>query len=381
MHESIRLGRIAGIDVGINWSVLVLGWLIAWSLAGTRFPESHPESSELAYWVVGSLTALLFLGSLLAHELAHSVVAVKSGVEVEGITLWLFGGMARLSIDASTADRQLRIAAVGPAASLAAAGFFFIVSLLLGLPAFDSVDELSLLASALAWLALMNLILAVFNLVPAAPLDGGRILRAIVWQRTGDPVRASVVASQAGRGFGYFLVVLGFLQFFAGAGLSGIWLVFLGWFLLAAAGAEGARAETQLVLGDTVVADAMTADPVVVPAFATAQQVVDQFIFRHRCSTFPVVDRDGRVTGLLTLNLIKQLPPSERANAVASSIARPIDEVVTTRPEEPLVDVIDRMSVSPDGRALVYSDGELVGIVSPTDTLRIMEARRLQPMG
>lgn len=376
MNETIRLGRVSGVPVGIHWSVLVIGWLIAWSLAGARLPDAHPGASDGVYWLVGAVASGLFLGSLLAHELAHAVVANRFGVKVEGITLWLFGGVAQLGSEAKTAAIDFKIAVVGPATSAVASATFGVLALILDAVSGDGRNS-AIVVEALAWLAVMNALLAVFNMIPAAPLDGGRILRAYLWHRSGNAARAAVTASRAGQILGYTMVSLGLLQFLSGSAAGGLWFVFLGWFVLNAAGAERQHATQQDILGDTAVSEAMTPHPVVAPDDATVQELIDSYVLRSRCSSFPLVDRTGTVSGLVTLEQIKQVPSDERSVIKAADVGRPIGEVITAAPDDLLVDLIAQLSSSPDRRALVMADGRLVGIVSPVDALRVLNARAL----
>lgn len=365
MNENLRLGQIAGIRIGINWSVLAIFFLIAFGLAAGRFPLQFPGHTAQAYVIAGLAAAVLFMASLLAHEVSHAVVARSSGVEVEGITLWLFGGVARLSGEAPDAGAELRIAGVGPLVSVAAGGAFFLLavgSATLGLP--------GLVVAVFQWLALINVVLAVFNLVPAAPLDGGRILRAYLWHRRGDRVGAAITAARAGRVFGFLLVGLGLLELVAGAGLGGLWLVLIGWFLVNAASAEEQYAKVQGTLGDVRVREVMSPDPVSAPGSLRVDEFVDRFVFHHRFSAFPLVDDGGRPLGLVTLNRVKQVPWDRRTTTLVADIACPADEVPLADPDEPLADLLIRMAGCEDGRALVVDGGRVVGIVSPTDVAR-----------
>jgi Zn-dependent protease len=374
VNESIRIGRIAGIPVGFNWSVLVIFWLIAWGLAAGRFPTEYPGHAAATYWIAGGATAVVFFASLLAHELGHAVVARRLGMKVEGITLWMFGGMARLVGDAATARVELRVAAIGPAISVGAAGLFAVVAFV-----FDAVGAPELLVGVPAWLARINLVLAAFNLVPAYPLDGGRVLRALLWGRHGDRLRATATAARAGRAFGYLLIGLGLVEFAAGSTVGGLWFVFIGWFLLSAARTEETGVQMRDALGGLVVRDVMSPDPVVAPASATVDELLEAYALRHRFSAFPLADAGGRLVGLITLARLKTVPPDQRRRTTVGALACPITEVPTAAPDDPLVDLLDRMTPCADGRALVLDGDRLVGIVSPTDLARILELAALRP--
>lgn len=377
MDETFRIGRIAGIPVGANWSLLVVFWLIAWSLAAGEFPDAHPGRSDTAYWVAGVFTALVFFGSLLAHELSHALVARRRGMAVEGITLWLFGGVARLGGEASTARVELQVALVGPLVSLAAAAAFGVAALLA-----DGLGASALVVAVPAWLARINLVLALFNLVPAYPLDGGRVLRAVLWARHGDRLRATATAARAGTAFAYVLIGVGLLDFAGGGRLGGLWFVFLGWFLLLASRAEEAGVLLRESLRGVRVRDLMSPDPVVAPAGITAEELLEDYALRHRCSAFPLVDEGGALVGLVTLGRLKQVPPARRHASAVRDLACPIADVPVAHPDDPVVDLLERLAGSPDGRALVLDDGgALVGIVTPTDVARMTQLAALRRGG
>src|SRR5438132_2772056 len=231
MNENLSLGRIAGIHVGLNWSLLVVGALIAWSLATSLLPSASPGQTSGAYWAAGVVSAFVFLASLLAHELAHSVVATRRGVKVEGITLWLFGGVSRFSTESSSPGAQALITFVGPLTSLILGALFVLASIAVGGGA-----NSGLVSASLAWLGYINILLGVFNLLPAFPLDGGRILQSLIWLRTRNRLRATKIAARIGMAFAFLFIAYGLLTFFAAGSVFG-WFcaVFLGWFRLSAA--------------------------------------------------------------------------------------------------------------------------------------------------
>ncbi|MFJ9712733.1 site-2 protease family protein [Streptomyces sp. NPDC101234] len=368
MDETLSLGRIAGVRVGLHWSVLVIVALITMALAHGRFPAARPGHSPATYWGLAVLTAVVFLFSLLAHELAHAVVARRNGVEVEGITLWMLGGAARLRGEAPSPGAELRIAGVGPLTSLLAGGV--LAGAAVGL---DALHVSGLVVEAVAWLGAINILLAVFNVLPAAPLDGGRLLRVYLWHRTGDRLRATRGASAAGRALGWFLVLAGFADVLFAGDLSGLWPALIGWFLIAAATAESRQAQIQGVLDGVPVRRVMTPAPVTVAATVSLSDFLAEGPFGpYRHSAFPVLAADGSVTGLLTVRRVQAVPPQARDHTTVREVMRPLGEVVTTAPDEPVLDVLPRLQDSPVRRALVLDQGRLVGILTVADITRAL---------
>jgi Zn-dependent protease len=370
MNETIRLGKIAGVKVGLNWSLLVILLLITLGLAGGRFPALYPDREPAAYVMAGVVAGMLFIASILAHEVGHAVVARHNGIEVEGITLWLFGGVARLGGEAQDPGVELRVAGIGPLISILIAAAAGAAALLL-----DGLGAPGLVVGVAAWLGTINLVLAIFNLVPAAPLDGGRILGALLWRRHGDAARARATAARGGRLFGFFLIVVGLVQFVGGAGIGGLWLVLIGWFLVNVARAEEASAEIKGVLGDLRVIDIMSTDPFIVPPDLTVAEFVDDHLFRHRFSAFPIGRDPDSVEGLVTLSHLKRVPTDRRARMTLRQVASPVADVAVG-PDEAVTELIARLDG--DRRALVVDDGRVIGIVSPTDIVRTLELAELR---
>jgi Zn-dependent protease/CBS domain-containing protein len=374
VNESLRLGRFRGIEVGAHWSVLVIGALLVWSLAVGTLPALAPGNSAAAYWLVATAAVIAFWAALLAHEFAHSVVAIRTGLTIDGITLWLLGGVSQLHGEAATPDDELRIALAGPVTSFAIAlGAGTLAT------AVETVGGPTLFVAALGWLAAVNLLLAVFNLAPGAPLDGGRVLHAIMWRRSGDRAAATLIATKSGQLVGYSLVGVGFLLVVLG-NLGGLWFVLLGWFLVGAARVEASNLLLRDALGGVRVADVMTARPITAPGDITVTTLLDDYVLGRHCSAFPITDGSGQITGLVTLRQVRGIAPSERTVRDVASIASPIDQVPRGRPDEPVLALLDRMgpSAAGDGRALVFDDGRLVGIVSPTDLNRALDVARMR---
>jgi Zn-dependent protease/predicted transcriptional regulator len=379
VRQTIPLGRIDGIRVGLNGSALIIVLLLAAGLAFGRLPAAHPGQSRAVYLAVGLLAAVLFLASILAHELAHALVARANGVGVDAITLWLLGGVAELRDEPRTPRAEFAIAVVGPLTSVLAGAIFGAVGY--GL---SRAGSAGLAVAVASYLASVNVALAVFNLVPAAPLDGGRVLRAAVWRWTGDRIRAGIVAARAGRIFGFALIVAGVVQVLVpGAGLSGLWWALLGWFLVQAATAEEQRARLGRRLHGVTVADVMTSRPIVADPDMSVARFIARMALAYPLSTYPLVDVDGRLTGLVTLNRVRAVPPDLRPIQRLADIACPPDQVPTARPEEPLIDLLPRLRGCADGRAVVVDGtGRVVGVVSPSDISTAMaraDLRGAQP--
>jgi Zn-dependent protease/predicted transcriptional regulator len=368
VKETVPLGRIAGVRVGLHWSVLVIIGLVTVMLAAGRFPQAHPGRPDWEYWGLALLAAVVFLASLLAHELAHAIVARRNGVEVDGITLWMLGGVARLHSEARTPAAELRIAAVGPLTSAAAGGLFTGLALWL-----DALHASGVVVEAVAWLAAINIVLAVFNALPAAPLDGGRLLRAFIWHRTGDRLRATRGAASAGRMLGWFMIVTGFAAVLFADDLSGLWAAMIGWFLIATATAEERQAQVRGVLDEIPVSRVMTRDPLTVPTTVTVARFLAEGPFNHyRHSAFPVLAPDGTAAGLITVALVNQVPLQARSTTTIDDTMRPLSDVATAAPDDLVVDLLPRLQASRDRRALVLDEGQLVGIVTLADVSRAL---------
>lgn len=373
MRASFGLGRIAGVPVGVNWSVLVIFALIWWGLSANLFPVSYPGRSVVAYVFAGLAAAVVFFLGLLAHEVSHAVVAKRNGLGVQGITLWLFGGVAELRGEARTPGAELRIAGVGPLVSLIIGAFFGAIAMVLGLAGVHG-----LLLGMMAWLGGINLLLALFNVLPAAPLDGGRLLRAAVWKATGDRTRASVVAARAGWVLGVVLIGLGLWRFLSGAGFGGLWLALIGWFLIGAAGMEERQARMGSALRGIRVGEVMTPQPQTASGELTVADFVDNYLFAYRHTALPLTE-DGRPVGLVTLDRVRGVPSDQRGSTTLEAVACRADDLVLASPDEQLTDLLPRLSECADGRALVVADGNLVGIVSPSDISRAVQRGHLRP--
>ena len=369
MNENLSLGRIAGIHVGLNWSLLVVAALIAWSLATGILPSAAPGQTSGAYWTAGVVSAFVYLASLLAHELAHSIVAMQRGVRVEGITLWLFGGVSRFGSESSSPGAQALITFVGPLTSLLLGVVF-----LLGSAAVGGGAQQGLATASLAWLGYINILLGVFNLLPAFPLDGGRILQSLIWLRTHDRLRATRIAARIGMAFAFVFIAYGLITFFAaGSLIGGVWAVFLGWFLLSAARAEEAGGLIRQALSGINVRDVMTPNPVQAPDDISVEEALHGYVLTSRHSTFPTHDAGGRLSGLLTMAALKNVAPDARASTLIKEVTCPLDKVSTATPADPATNLLNVSDGCSEGRTLVVDNGRLVGIISPSDISRLMQ--------
>jgi Zn-dependent protease len=365
MTASIRFGRIAGIPVGASWSALLIALLFAWSLGGELLPAQVPGLAPAAYWLAGAAGAGLFLASLLAHEIGHALVARRAGLRVRGITLWLLGGVAQLEDEPASPRDELRVAIVGPAISLALAGVFGVAA-----AALSVVGAPALLVVVAAWLALGNVALGVFNLLPAAPLDGGRVLRGLLWRRHGNRVRAAVTATRAGVWVGTGLVAYGLLGAFTGWGIGTLWTALVGWFLVIAA-----RQERELaLLGGGLdrglrAAQVMTPAPAVAPAWFTVDAFLRNYVEPWQAAALPLRGFDGHPAGVVTAAALYAVPADRRHIVRAGDVAIPMSALVLVGPDEPVADLAARLA---GGRtvAVVVSGGQLLGLITAADLAR-----------
>ena len=365
MTASLRFGRIAGIPVGASWSALLIALLFAWSLGGELLPAQVPGLAPAAYWLAGAAGAGLFLASLLAHELGHALVARRAGLRVRGITLWLLGGVAQLEDEPASPRDELRVAIVGPAISLALAGVFGVAA-----AALSVVGAPALLVVVAAWLALGNVALGVFNLLPAAPLDGGRVLRGLLWRRHGNRVRAAVTATRAGVWVGTGLVAYGLLGAFTGWGIGTLWTALVGWFLVIAA-----RQERELaLLGGGLdrglrAAQVMTPAPAVAPAWFTVDAFLRNYVEPWQAAALPLRGFDGHPAGVVTAAALYAVPADRRHIVRAGDVAIPMSALVLVGPDEPVADLAARLA---GGRtvAVVVAGGQLLGLITAADLAR-----------
>jgi Zn-dependent protease/predicted transcriptional regulator len=356
---SWRAGRIAGIEIRIDSSWAVIALLITYSMY-LRTSVLYPELSGGGAVALGILATVLFFGSVLVHELAHAVVSQARGIRVQDITLFLFGGATRARVESRGPGDEFLIALVGPLTSGLLAGLFGIVA---------GLDLSRPLAGTCGYLAWTNLLLAAFNLVPGFPLDGGRLLRSAIWKATGSFGRATRIASLAGQGVGWLLVAAGVASLVAGDLAGGIWFAFIGWFLVQAARSSYQELQLQQLLRGVEAEDVMAGDLRRIPPELSLQDAVDDYFMRYDHGAFPV-DEGGRTIGLLTLRGVRRVPREQWPTRRVRDHMVPLGDQVVVAPDARMDGVVGKLQDSEAGRVLVAQDGEVVGIITPSDLTR-----------
>jgi Zn-dependent protease len=370
MRLEATVGRLAGVELRLHASFALIATLIAASLAA-HFGATHPEWTRAGVWATAVLTAVLFFVTLVLHELSHALVARARGLPVHSITLFALGGVARIEREAADPATEFWMGIVGPITSALLGSALLAVAAVLGAPPGPSGGPA---VSVLWWLGVINLSLAAFNMLPGFPLDGGRVLRALLWWATGDGARASRWAARLGQVVAFGLVLLGLVESFAGAGLSALWLVIVGWFLLGAAQNSVARTEAAESLHGLRVADLMTRDCEVVDENASLREFVLQHLLRTGRRCF-VATSGGQVVGLLTPRELKGIDRSRWADIAVRDVMRPLRQLRTIGPQASLTESLDSMSGGDVHQLPVVQDGRLQGVITRGDILRVLRAR------
>ncbi len=365
MH-GVLIGRVLGIEIRAHWSVGIIGWLIAWTLATQFLPDMVEGRSETAYWAASIIATAGFLAALVAHELGHSLVALRHDVEVRSITLWMFGGLARLDQSPATPGAAIRIARAGPLVSLGCAAVGLAVGALTP----------GLVGAVLIWFGTINMLLALFNMLPAFPLDGGRIYQAWLWRGGLSNEEATAKAARLGGHIGRAMVWLGVIEAVLVALLSGLWLMAIGWFLREASEAEAQGSRRESALRCFTSADVMTVRPVSVPATRPISQFVHDVVASGRHAAYPVVDGD-RVVGLIDVKSVGSVPSDMWSGTDVAAVMKPLAEVPVVGVDETADTLIRRMEEHEESRALVMDGGRLLGVIAPSDIVRLAIAVEL----
>lgn len=364
--QSIRLGNILGIPVGVNYSWFIVFLLITMSLT-TQFTHLHPERTFTEHMMLGLATSILFFASVLLHELGHSVLALRYNIPVRSITLFIFGGVAAIGKEPEKPMHEFNIAIAGPIVSALLGAFFYLVMFLTEetMPGVSSLGE---------WLGYINLMLAGFNMIPGFPLDGGRILRSIVWKHTGSFARATTIAAGSGQVFAYLFIMVGIWFALTGNFFGGLWIGFIGWFLLNAAQATTAQVTLKTAMSGLTAADVMVQECSRVPGNISVADLVENHMLRNgtRCS---IVMDGERLRGLVTLHEVKQVPRDEWAVTPLQSIMVPEDDMWVAEPGTPVEQVLHTMNQENVSQVPVVENGRLLGIIGRDRLLAIMQTR------
>lgn len=368
--RSFDLFTIFGFKIRLDLSWFVVAVLVTWSLAAGYFPSAHPDLPRATYWAMGAAGAFLLFASVVAHELSHALVARRFGLEMRGITLFIFGGVAEMTDEPPSAKAEFWVAIAGPIASLAIAAAFF--GLAAGTPGPEAV------AGVIGYLATINVVLAVFNLIPAFPLDGGRILRSALWHWRGDLRWATKVTSTIGSGFGTLLIVLGVVLLVTGgseAFVSAMWMGLIGLFLRGAAQSSYQQLLLRRTLEGEPVSRFMQTQPVVVPRHLSVEELVSEYVYRYHFKLFPVVDGD-RLVGCVTTRQIKELPREEWGRTSVGVLVEGCSKDNSIAPGADAMQALSRMSGGRVSRLMVVDDaGRLVGILSLKDLLEFLSLK------
>jgi Zn-dependent protease/CBS domain-containing protein len=369
-RHNIPLGRILGIPIGLDYSWFLIFALLTWMLAGSYYPAEFKDWPPLLYWLMGAVTALTLFASVLLHELGHSVVARRYKIPVRSITLFLFGGVAQIGAEPPSAIAEFLIAVAGPLVSLLLAGCFYALQPL--------VAGIEPLFGLVKYLAYINLALVVFNLIPGYPLDGGRVFRAIVWAITKNMRRATIIAANVGRFFGFLFIFVGVWQMFRGNFAGGLWIAFIGWFLDNAASAQVHSVMFQGLLTGHTVSQAMSRPGISAPADLTLQQLVDEHILGHGQRCF-LVHRQDATVGLMTLHRIKQVPRDQWPTTSAAQVMVPLERLKRIRPDTGLWTALQQMDRDGVNQLPVMTDSQVVGMLSREDVITFL--RTIQELG
>lgn len=370
MNGSVPVGRVVGVPLRMHWSVPLLVVLLAYGLGRQTLPVWTPGRSDAVYTFASIVGAVLLMGSLLLHETAHAATARRKKISVQDVTLWALGGVTRMGRP-QTASAAFAVAVSGPLTSLAIGG----VALGAGI-GLHALVGWAVPAAVLAWLGWANLFLGVFNLLPAAPLDGGRVVQALLWWRTGDRERADRAASRSGQVVGVLLAAVGWVSFLRGA-TGGLWLVFVGLFITFVAGAERQRAGLYTALQGVRVADAMSSPVTTGADWLSVQRFIDEVAVNSRHSALPLLDFEGRPSGIVQLRRLATIDGARREEVRVRDVATPLSQCAVAAPGDLLSEVLDRTSAAAGMRILVVDAGLLMGIVTAKDISRLVQRHML----
>ena len=368
LRDAWQIGRLFGIPLRVHVSWLIVFGLVSWSLAGGYFPAVLPDLPVWSYWAQAMVAAAMLFVSIILHELGHSLVARHHGVGIASITLFVFGGVSQMKEEPRTPREEFQVAVVGPLVSLALAGVFGGLGLL-----GQRGEGMTASTAVLLYLGGINLLLAIFNMLPVFPLDGGRVLRAALWHRRRNFAAATRTAASVGRVFALGLMALGVLQLFAGR-FGGLWLMLIGWFVMQAGAASARQASLREALGELRVRDVMVTDPVTVRADASVAELIDGYVTRYTYGGYPV-QRDGEVVGLVTLHDLRKVPRPEHAARRVDTIMTPLGPSLLVDPEASVFETFTRMVSGDAGRFVVADRGRVAGLITLNGILHLAQIR------
>jgi Zn-dependent protease/CBS domain-containing protein len=364
-----KLFNLMGFEVSLDPSWVILAILVAWSLSTGFFPFHYEELTVRTYWIMGILSAIGLFFSIVAHEFCHSLVARRSGLPMKGITLFIFGGVAEMGNEPPSAKDEFYIAFVGPLSSFAIAFLFYGFNRI-----GDSTGWPLPLNAVFAYLAMINLMLGIFNLVPAFPLDGGRILRAALWAWKGNLRWATRISSYIGSGFGLLLIFYGILQLLSGYVIGGMWLFLIGMFIYSAAKMSYQQLLTRQALEGEPLKRFMTDNPVFVHPSLTLNQLVEDYVYRYHFKLFPVVDGE-RLVGCISTRQIKEIPQEEWPHTRVGELSRNCSSANTIKPDADAIEAISVMRRNGTSRLMVVEQNQLIGIISLKDMLEFLNLK------
>jgi len=372
MEAQIKLGRIFGIVIGLHYSWLIIAVLISLSLAA-YFSGQHPDWPSATVWVMSIATSVLFFSAILVHELSHAAVAIRNGMPVRSITLFALGGVANIEKEAPSAKIEFWMAIVGPITSAVIGGIFLLAAYLLGWSPMTEPD--TPLMTMAVWLGYINIALAVFNMIPGFPMDGGRVLRAVIWWITKNASKATRIASLTGQVFAFIFILIGIVRFFGGAGIGGLWMAFIGWFLLNAAKATYLQDELNEGLKGLKVGDLMTEDCTIVNSTENLHSIVHEHMLRSGQRCFIVSD-NGSPAGMITPHEVKAVEERKWPFTVAADAMKPIEDLFVVGPEMPVTEALEIIGRNNVNQLPVIENGRLAGIISRDAILNYIVTKR-----
>ena len=371
MQAQIKLGRIFGVQLGLHYSWLIIALLVMLSLAG-QFHSANPQWGGGTIWVTAIITGVLFFVAIILHELSHAAVAKARGLPVRSITLFALGGVAQIEKDAADAKTEFWMAIVGPIASVIIGVLCLLLAWALGWAPWGAPTTPAV--AMLMWLGVINIALAIFNLIPGYPLDGGRVLRAIIWWSTGDVTRSTRIASVVGQFVAFTFIVFGIFRVFVGAGFGGLWIAFIGWFLLDAARASYGQIVLTESLRGLRACDLMTNDCPVVSGRDNLRTLVDEHLLRTGNRCFIVEDHE-RIAGLITAHEIKAIARNRWPYTTVDEVMRPVEKLHTVRPEASAAEALEIMARDDVNQLPVIRNGHLEGMSSRRHILQVLQTR------